>query len=80
MPTFLSYFNQGPLNFEEQSISWISDLYQKLDAAIEAETGLKTKDFLLFYDKLDRWCEDNLQSFQILIQLQFALIGKIIQV
>ena len=63
MPTFLSYFNQGPLNFEEQSISWISDLYQKLDAAIEAETGLKTKDFLLFYDKLDRWCEDNLQSF-----------------
>ena len=63
IPSFLSYFNQGPLNFEEQSISWISDLYQKLDAAIEAETGLKTKDFLLFYDKLDRWCEDNLQSF-----------------
>ena len=34
MPSFLSYFNQGPLNFEEQSISWISDLYQKLDAII----------------------------------------------
>ena len=63
MPTFLSYFNQGPLNFEEQSISWISDLYQKLDAIIETEIGLKTIDFLHFYDNLDRWCEDNLNSF-----------------
>lgn len=63
MPTFLSYFNQGPLNFEEQSINWISDLYQKLDAEIEAEIGLNTKDFLHFYDNLDRWCEENLQSF-----------------
>lgn len=63
MPSFLSYFNQGPLNFEEQSISWISDLYQKLDAIIETETGLKTMDFLHFYDNLDRWCEDNLNSF-----------------
>ena len=50
MPSFLSYFNQGPLNFEEQSISWISDLYQKLDAIIETEIGLKTIDFLHFYD------------------------------
>lgn len=63
MPSFLSYFNQGPLNFEEQSISWISDLYEKLDATIENEIGLKTKDFLHFYDNLDKWYEDNLQRF-----------------
>lgn len=63
MPTFLSYFNQGPLNFEEQSINWISDLYQKLDTIIETDIGLKTIDFLHFYDKLDRWCEDNFRSF-----------------
>ena len=63
MPSFLSYFNQGPLNLEEQSISWISDLYEKLDTAIETEIGLKTKDFLHFYDNLDRWCENNLQGF-----------------
>lgn len=46
MPSFLSYFNQGPLNFEEQTINWISDLYQKLDEIIESEIGLKTTDFL----------------------------------
>lgn len=63
MPSFLSYFNQGPLNFEEQTINWISDLYQKLDEIIESEIGLKTTDFLHFYDNLDRWCEDNLKSF-----------------
>lgn len=63
IPSFLSYFNLGPLNFEEQSISWISDLYQKLDAIIETEIGLRTIDFLHFYDNLDRWCEDNLKSF-----------------
>lgn len=61
MPSFLSYFNQGPLNFEEQSISWISDLYQKMDTVIEAEIGLKTKELLHFYDKIDGWCEDNFQ-------------------
>src|SRR5690606_32635580 len=27
MPSFLSYFNQGPLNFEEQVINWIKDLF-----------------------------------------------------
>lgn len=63
MPSFLSYFNQGPLNFEEQTINWISDLYQKLDEIIESEIGLKTKDFLHFYENLDRWCEDNLKRF-----------------
>lgn len=61
MPSFLAYFNQGPLNFEEQSINWISELYQKLDKTIESETELKTSDFLHFYDNLDRWCGDNLQ-------------------
>ncbi len=63
MPSFLAYFNQGPLNFEEQSINWISDLYQKLDKIIESETELSTSDFLHFYDNLDQWCGDNLQMF-----------------
>ena len=31
MPSFLTYFNQGHLNYEEQLISWISELYTPLD-------------------------------------------------
>jgi hypothetical protein len=30
MPSFLSYFNQGPLNFEEQVINWTRDLFTTL--------------------------------------------------
>lgn len=62
MTSFLSYFNQGPLNFEEQAISWISELYKTMDTIIESEIDLRTSDFLHFYDNLDKWCEGNLQS------------------
>ena len=63
MPSFLSYFNQGPLNYEEQSISWISELYTELDDIIDTKTGLKTIAFLNFYEDLDALHEQNFQSF-----------------
>ena len=63
MPSFLSYFNQGPLNYEEQSISWISELYTELDDIIDTKTGLKTIDFLNFYEDLDALHQQNFQSF-----------------
>lgn len=63
MPSFLSYFNQGPLNYEEQTINWVSDLYTKLDVLIEAETGLKTIHFLKFYENLDALVQRNFQGF-----------------
>ena len=53
MPSFLSYFNQGPLNYEEQSINWITELYTTLDDVIETSTDLKTIDFINFYENLD---------------------------
>lgn len=62
MPSFLGYFNQGPLNFEEQPINWIADLFPHYDSVIENETGLKTSDFLSFYDNLDRLHQDNFQA------------------
>ena len=62
MPTFLSYFNQGPLNYEEQTINWISGVYSKLNDIINSSVGLVVDDFLRFYDHLDKWCEYNLQS------------------
>lgn len=63
MPSFLSYFNQGPLNYEEQTINWIRDLFNQLDTIIEAETHLITEDFIQFYENLDQLHQKNYQSF-----------------
>tara|TARA_R110002051_G_scaffold4197_3_gene22483 strand:+ start:38 stop:1744 length:1707 start_codon:yes stop_codon:yes gene_type:complete len=63
MPSFLSYFNQGPLNYEEQSINWITELYTTLDDVIETSTDLKTIDFINFYENLDALHQRNFQSF-----------------
>jgi hypothetical protein len=63
IPSFLSYFNQGPLNYEEQKINWIVDLFTQLDSIIEPVTGLKTADFIQFYENLDQLNQRNFQSF-----------------
>lgn len=63
MPSFLSYFNLGPLNYEEQTINWIRDVFTPLDPRIEAKICLKTEDFLLFYDSMDAWCQNNFRMF-----------------
>lgn len=63
MPTFLSYFNLGPLNYEEQVIEEILGIYTSMDDIISNNCGLCTKDFLLFYENLDSWCQYNFDSF-----------------
>lgn len=63
MPSFLSYFNLGPLNYEEQTICWIRDLYTQMDTIIESSIGLTTEDFLIFYDNMDTWCQNNFQMY-----------------
>lgn len=65
MPSFLSYFNQGPLNFEEQTINWIKDLFSQLDSTIQKETGLTTDNFLTFYDNLDNLVQKNFESHSL---------------
>lgn len=65
MPTFLSYFNLGPLNYEEQVIEQIRGTFTTLDDVIVAKTGLKTEDYLQFYENLDAWCQYNFQSLGI---------------
>lgn len=63
MPSFLAYFNQGPLNYEEQVINWVTDLYTPLDKIIEHATCVKTKDFVQFYDNLDKLKAKNFQAY-----------------
>lgn len=62
MPSFLSYFNQGPLNYEEQVINWVEDLFTPLDKTIEEKTGLKTADFIQFYNNLDNVRQTNFRA------------------
>lgn len=63
MPSFLSYFNQGPLNYEEQSINWVLDLYSQLDAMLEEDLGLRTETFISFYNSLDKLVQSNFTGF-----------------
>ncbi len=62
MSSFLSYFNLGPLNYEEQTIRWVQELYEQLDEIIEGETTLRTKDFLQFYENIDKLHLKNYES------------------
>lgn len=63
VPSFLSYFNQGPLNYEEQILNWVIDLYVNFDAILIAEYGLQTNDFILFYESIDKIVQNNFQGF-----------------
>lgn len=63
MPSFLSYFNQGPLNYEEQTINWIRDLYSPMNLEIEAETGIGVEDFIEFYEAVDSLHQMKFRGF-----------------
>lgn len=65
MPSFLAYFNQGILNYEEQVINWIKDLFTPLDVTIETKTGAKTEEFIQFYENLDKLRQNNFQAHSI---------------
>jgi hypothetical protein len=80
MPSFLTYFNQGPLNYEEQIINWISDLFIPLDHLIESVIALKVVDFIAFYENLDNLVQRNFQAHTLkkeLLRLNWRKYTKI---
>lgn len=62
MPSFLSYFNQGHLNYEEQMINWIRHLYIPLNKTIHTSLGINTEDFIEFYENIDKVIQKNFQA------------------
>lgn len=62
MPTFLSYFNLGPLNYEEQLIEQIEGTFSGLNDVISNKVGVTTEEILQFYENMDFWCQYNFQS------------------
>jgi hypothetical protein len=54
MPTFLSYFNQGLLNYEEQIIERVEEYFKPFDNEISSHFGLSVKDFIDIYNYIDQ--------------------------
>lgn len=55
MPTFLSYFNQGLLNYEEQIIERIEQYFKPFDKEIEDNFGLSISEFIDIYNFIDEF-------------------------
>lgn len=53
MPSFLSYFNLGHLNYEEQVIDRVAEYFMPLDAKIKAHFGISVNDFIEVYNFID---------------------------
>ena len=52
MPYFLSYFNQGDLNYPEQIIERVSEYFTPFDSEIISKFGISTAEFIDFYKYL----------------------------
>ncbi len=53
MPSFLSYFNQGDLNYEEQIIERIQTYFKPFEKLIINAYGLSIEDFVNIYNYID---------------------------
>lgn len=54
MPTFLSYFNEGLLNYEEQIVERIQEYFAPFNQEINNHFGLSVSDFIEIYDFVDQ--------------------------
>jgi hypothetical protein len=54
MPTFLSYFNQGLLNYEEQIIERIEEYFKPFEREIIDHYKLSISDFIEIYNFIDQ--------------------------
>ena len=53
MPTFLNYFNQGPLNYEEQVIERVIEYFTPFNSEIKTQFGIDINDFIKIYTYID---------------------------
>ena len=62
MPRFLSYFNQGQLNYEEQIIERVIDHFAAFDREILAHFTLSVQDFVDIYNFIDGFANEYLME------------------
>lgn len=73
MDAFTSYFDTGILRYPEQTINLIRTLYSHFDMELEDLTGLKTEDYIMFYQLVcdefenamssSKYAMDNIKEF-----------------
>lgn len=62
VPTFLSFFNQGALNYQEQIIERIETEFSPFNDKIKQKFGFEVIDFLLFYNIIHEIIHNKLKS------------------
>ncbi|BDB53812.1 hypothetical protein GENT5_01170 [Flavobacterium ammoniigenes] len=62
MPTFLSYFNQGQLNYEEQVIERVIDYFLPFDNEISKHFGIGVQEFVDIYNFIDTFPNEYLNE------------------
>jgi hypothetical protein len=62
MPTFMNYFFNGPLSYQEQEIEKIERVFEHFENEINDEYGLSLSDFISFYDFINEQINSNLNK------------------
>jgi len=71
LPVFDSHFDTTTVNFEEQEINKIRDLFVPFDSVIESKTGLKTNDFIEIFNTIDYTISANIkESYNLFVRSQ----------
>jgi hypothetical protein len=60
MPTFMNYFFNGPLAYQEQEIERIEKVFKDYEPRIVQLLGISFNDFIVFYDLLSETANNNL--------------------
>ena len=62
LPVFNNYFDSSQVNFEEQELNKIKELFIPFDIIIEEATGLKVDDYLSIFDIIDNQISTNIKA------------------
>lgn len=70
IPYFVNYYNQGPLNYEEQEIDRIQKYFTPFDGYIREKLGLRVDELLSFYNHIDSLPNKFLEKKHLLRQIE----------
>ncbi|MBK9106800.1 MAG: hypothetical protein IPM92_00060 [Saprospiraceae bacterium] len=69
VPVFDSHFDTSTVNFEEQEINKVTDLFTPFNSVIESISGLKVEDFTGIYNVIDYTLSERMkESYNLLVR------------
>lgn len=60
MPTFMNYYFNGPLSYQEQEIERIEEVFKEFEPKLIEKHGITLSDLIVFYDFTNDIIEENL--------------------